>query len=86
MRGDAGTSLILVVVGVLIEFTAGAAQSTSAQVGKTQAQAGRDRGVPAFYQRLLDWNVESGPRLGLWMGRVIGAAAIVAGIVIAVSS
>ena len=59
----------------------GASLSVSRQVGQAQAEAGRRRGVGRIYQRLLDFNVETGPQIGDWLGRAIGAAAILVGIV-----
>jgi hypothetical protein len=75
------TGLVLIAAGIGIELFAGASLSVSRSVGDAQAKAGRQRGVPRFYQRVLNFNAESGSQLGVWLGRVVGVAAIVAGII-----
>lgn len=80
------TGLLLIAAGIGIELFAAASLSVSRSVGEAQARAGRQRGVPRFYQRVLDFNVKAGPLLGVWLGRVVGVAAIVVGIVLVIQA
>lgn len=50
----------------------GASLSVSRQVGRAQAEAGRRRGVGPFYPRILDFDADAGPQIGVWLGRALG--------------
>ena len=80
------TGILLIAAGIAIATFSGAWLSVSREFGQAQSEAGRQRGVGRIYQRLLDFNVETGPQIGAWLGRAVGAAAIVVGVVLVVSS
>jgi uncharacterized membrane protein HdeD (DUF308 family) len=80
------TGVLLIAAGVAILLFSGASLSVSRQVGQAQAEAGRWRRVGPLYQRLLDFNVKTGPQIGVWLGRAVGVSAIVFGIALLFSS
>jgi hypothetical protein len=79
------TGVLLIAAGIAIELTGGSFLAASRSFSEHEVQVARQRNLPRWYQKVMVFNAWFGPRSNLLVGRLVGLAAIVAGIVFLIS-
>lgn len=77
--------VLLIAAGVGLFVTAPTFLDVGDEVNRWRAADAKRRGVPRPLQRAFDLNARWGARSTVWFGRAVGAAAIVAGVVVLVT-
>lgn len=76
------SGLLLIAAGLGLFFTAPAYRDVAGQFHRWRAQGMRQRGLPRRLVRAAELNADWAPRVGMALGRALGAIAILAGIVV----